>query len=549
MLKIGVLSLALLAPNAWATKINGVEYNGNNGSPVEPAAASPKISKSSLAPDRALRLKKIFLFPTIDDLNGALAPRLDEKLFTLFSSNTRFEVVRDSQVIKALSPDESTYYKVAQDQSVHREAAKVTGADTTILLRTHNVGQNTRMTLELRDADGALLFAEEGSVPGSASMEARWGLIEKLYRGMLARLPYEGTITGRTANTITVDLGQGQIQQGEVIDIARIVSVQRHPLLGTVIGTDYARTGKAKITNVDRVLSFAEVQDEASGEKIEPGQKVLRTRSVLIRRGEPESEERADDYSKMKRKRTNGAAPVAREEEKDPFESRVEGDFDKPKARYGLVGGNLYYGTLGHSQSVGAGTTEYSGSGIGGDLAGELWVTKNWIFSANYGFHNANLSGTGGLAGSTSWSSYGAVGGYRIFPDELAEGMELTGSVGFQMTKFQVPTNTSLALGAKKYSGIIVRADGAFNFLEHQKITVGFSIQPFASLTEEGYSLGSPDSASMIGVHLAWNRLLMDKLWLRVGMRYEVANGNYIPTSTSVSNKHFAIGPGIDYLF
>ena len=114
---------------------------------------------------------------------------------------------------------------------------------------------------------------------------------------------------------------------------------------------------------------------------------------------------------------------------------------------------------------------------------------------------------------------------------------------------FQIPENTTLTLGAKKYSGIALRADAEIRFLENQKITAGFLIEPLASLLETGGSLGTPTGATVIGVHLGWNRQMIDQLWLRIGMRYDVASGSYDGNSSTVNDKRFAIGPGIYYLF
>jgi hypothetical protein len=530
------LLAASQAGAAETTKINGVT-DSNAGTVAPPVSA-----KDLLPPDQALRIKKIFLFPSIDDLSGALVPKLDEKLASLFSKNTRFELIRDPQVVKALSPDENSYPKAAVNQSVHREAARVVGADTTVLLRTRNVGSTTQMNLELRDARGSLLYMEEGSIPGNSTMDARWGLIEKLYRSMLSNLPFEGTITGRTANTLTVDLGMGSVKQGEEIEIARIVSVQRHPLLGTIVGTDYVRTGRAKVGTVDRVLSFAEVVEENQGERITAGQKVLLSRAKIVRRANKEEETEAPVG------RLGRPAAAEKPAEDEPLDEALKGEFDKPKPRYGLVGGNLYYGSLSHTQTVSGALGEYSGSGLGGDLNGELWITKNWILSGTYSFQGAKLTGPAGNIGSSRWHDFSMMGGYRIFPESLAEGVTLTGSVGYQTMNFDIPADSTSTVGGKRYAGLFFRADAEIAFLEKQTISVGFGIQPFSTLTESGPSLGTTNGGSAIGLHLGWNKQLLDNIWLRIGMRYAVANGSYENSST-VSNKRFAIGPGLYYLF
>lgn len=524
-------------PAAGGVTINGVTYGAS-------AAAS---AKDPLPPEASLRLKKVFLFPSIDDLSGALAPKLDEKIFSLFTHNTRFEVIRDPQVVKALSPDEDSYFKAALSPDVHKEAAKVTGADTTVLLRTRNVGPDTHMTLELRDAHGGLLFSEEGSVPGNAKMDDRWAQIEKLYRGVLSRLPFEGTVTGRTAATATIDLGVGSMRPNEEIEIARIVSVQRHPLLGTVIGTDYVRTGRARVTTVDRVLSFAEVIEEYPGEKVSPGQKVLREKAAVVHRGEGAEEIAAP------RPRARRGDPVAEPDAKgepNPLDERLKSELDKPRARYGLAEASLYYGSIGNSQTVQNVETPYSGGGIAGELAGELWITKNWILTGGYDFQNATLTDAAGNSiGSATWSQIHLLGGFRIYPEGMAEGIVLTAGLGFEATGLQIPSNAALSIGGRRFSGPVVQVDGDVFFLENQKINAGFAIQPFVSFTETGPSLGTPNGGTVIGIYLGWSHLIFDQLWLKIGLRYDAANGNYENTSSGLTEKRFAIGPGVYYLF
>lgn len=522
------LFLAVTGAEAASTTINGVTYDTAKPAGAEPAAAT--------SAEASVRFKKIFLFPSIDDMSGVLAPKLDEKLVQLLSRNTRFELVRDPQVLRALAPDDAAYNKAAQNQAVHREAAKVTGSDTTVILRTRNVGNQTEMTLEFRDANGDLLLSESGAIPGFASMDVRWGLVDKLFKAALAKIPFDATVTGRTANSLTLDLGTGALRPGEDVELVKIVSVQRHPLLRTIVGTDYVRVGRARVTNVDRSLSFAEVVEEYPGELIAPGAKVLRTKSVQRL---PEASE-PGDIRRQRYEEPRG------KEEKDPFEERLSGEFDRAKPRYGQVGVNLQYGSLTHSQAAGI-ASEYSGSGVGGNLEGELWVTKNWIASAYYGFHNASLSGDGITVGDTSWSRMEGFAGYRFFPQDMG-GAYLTGSLGYQVQEFALPTPTGLTVGGKRYVGIALKIEGELPFMRDQKITGGFGFQPFSSFTETGGALGVPDGANVIAFNLAWNYRFADGFWARFGFQFDTASGSYKNNAT-VTDKRFAIGPGIFYSF
>ncbi len=496
------------------------------------------VESKSLSAEESLRLKKIFLFPTVDDVSGVLSPKLDEKMVQVFRANTRFDLIRDPAVIKALSPDEAAYAKVAQDKTVHKEAAKVTGADTTALLRTRNIGTVTEMTLEFRDADGELLYLETGSVPGYSSMDARWALIDKLFEAVIKKIPFEGSVSGRTANTLTVDLGFKSVKQGEDIEVARIVSLQRHPLLKTIVGLDYVRVGRAKIGTVDKVLSFAEVAEEFPGEFISAGNKVLAVKKVTHSEEPP-----------IEKPAKNSETRSEKKDDQPKFEEeRILGDFDRPKARYGYAAANLAYGSVSHTQTVSGVSSELSGSGLGVGLEGELWITRHWIAKGSYSAQSASMtgSGLGPLDASVKRAEFFA--GYRFFPSGINEGLDITGALGYQLMDFSIPTVSASAIGGRRYAGIAFRADVNLQFQEKQKIYMGLSFQPFSSVTETVSTLGTASSATVVGFGLGWAYALSETIWARVGLQFDSANSSY-PSSSTSSDKKFAIGPGLQYSF
>lgn len=509
-------------PDPGPTKINGVVYESKSG---------PHIVTGQVG----FQVKRIFVFPSIDDMNGAIASNLDKKLDQLFSNNTRFDTVRDQQVLRALTASEpASYAKAAQNKVVHREAAKVTGSDSTVLLSSKNIGRETEMSLEVRDAEGEPLFIEVSSIPSLSSMDARGKVVEKLFLAFLSKIPFDGSVTGRSASTITLDLGSGGILMGEEVDLVRLVSVQRHPLLKTVVGSDYVRVGKARVNHVDRALSFAEIMDEYSGQSIQPGTKVLRTRSVI-------SVPEASQGQRENLRNRNGGF------EKSPFDGRLEGEFDRPKARYGYLGANLLYGSTSYSQST-AVSSEYSGSGLGALVDGELWVTKHWIASAEYSFVGTNMSGGGATLGDAKWTQIRFSGGFRFFANDMGEGAHFTGKLGYSSTDFNIPASSTSSVSGKKFTGPMVGLDGEMMFHRNHKIVGGFALVPFASMTDLGVTPGSPDGATLVSIDLAWHYQLGEMFWSRVGILYDTAAGNYVG-GISNSSSRFAIGPGLSYLF
>jgi hypothetical protein len=85
-------------------------------------------------------------------------------------------------------------------------------------------------------------------------------------------------------------------------------------------------------------------------------------------------------------------------------------------------------------------------------------------------------------------------------------------------------------------------------FQEKQKIYMGLSFQPFSSVTETVSTLGTASSATVVGFGLGWAYALSETIWARVGLRFDSANSSY-PSSSTSSDKKFAIGPGLQYSF
>ncbi len=531
--KWGLVSLALAgalvsgAASSESKKINNTVYQ-----------------KSEESVDKQLRLKKVLLFPSVDDVSGVLAPQLDAHLQHLFAGKPRFELIRDPNIIRALGSDDASYLKIAQSERVHQEAARISGADATVVLRTRSVAGMIEMTLDWRDASGKLLYSESSSLPGSSSLDARSAMIANLLNTIVKKIPFIGTVTGRTGQTLTLDLGRDTLSVGDSVDLIRLVSLQRHPLLGVVVSTDYAKVGTARITSVDRVLSFAEIVEESVGETIRPDNKIV----AVHARGQ----------SELRQNNTKSEERFKIEKKSDDAETQgLHGDFDQSVPRFGNLYLDLQYGSISYNQSVSSTTTSLSGSGVAVDLGGELWVTKEWILQLDLATLSATPTGTqsGSNPGSGTFSE-GNVSrkdidvavGYRVFPVGIASSTNLTVSAGYQKISVNASTDTTNGFGNKAYSGIFIRGAAEIALNQNNKVSAGISFQPFAGFTDDAGVIGVPDSATSIGIDFYWGYRLAPNIWARGGIQYESSNGSY-QNGNTVADKKFAIGPGITYSF
>ncbi|MCO5142418.1 MAG: hypothetical protein M9962_04940 [Oligoflexia bacterium] len=513
--------------------INGITYSQDQAGKYQTVGEKNPISLPSF------NLKKIFLFPSADQVNGVLGSQLDKKLEQLFRRDSRFDIVIDREIIRALNPSNSAYGRAVLEPAVHGEAIKVANADASALLRVSYQGAKSELILEIRDKLGDLLFQEKGDLPTYSTLDSREGLLIKLFDSFVSKIPFSGTITGRTGADLILDLGSGQVKNSDELDVIRILSVQRHPLLKVVVGTDFLRLGRVKVTKVDRTISFAKILEETPGERVQPGDKLLISTQKW---GRISLDQEMPTTNNTQRSAMGGEQLVFKDE-------KLEGDFDKPKARYGVIGLGLGYGSLSHSQTINATNQEFSGSGIGGSIDGELWITKNWILKLDLAILNSSLSNsTGTKLGDASFKKFSGAGGYRFFPDSLMSGLSITGLLGYRSISFQYPVITAQSLEPQKFTGIFFGMGADVGFTQGHSFLVGIQIMPFASLAQGQGLLGTTDGGTNISFQAGWRYEFIPNLKAGVGIEFDSASGNYTNNNV-VNEKHFRIGPNISYAF
>lgn len=501
-----------------------------------------------------LIIRKIFVFPGSDDVGNVLAPELDEALIRKLEKNSRFQVVKNPKIGEALKREEKGYNRVIVSPEVHARAARLAGADTTVVLETRHVGHELRVKEEWRRADGSLLFSETQGGNAKGPIEEQKKIVERATDAIIARIPFLGTVTGRTGDTITIDLNADQASVGDKLTIARVVSTKEHPLLKTLVNIDYVTVGTAEITSVDNVLSFAKVTGEPSGEQIGVEHKVVSMdRFVGSRTGKGQGGIDSgkggggDRWGRLEQKEKSVADPL---DEHDA--ERLGGEFEKKKARYGMVGGKLLAGTLGHDESLSGVATELSAFGFGGSFIGELWITKQWLLGLGYEFMSATLKGTRAgaeiSAAGTSWTKFDIYGGYRYLPEDTLDGTVLTLAVGYESLKMTLPLDTANQLGGKSYSGVLFMVSGDIALDPSNRVEASIGLQPFSSLGEIEYISGTTDGAHVVHAAGRWQHMWKTNLFFHAGVEYSVANGAF-KGGKSMTEKRFAITPGLKYLF
>ena len=499
-----------------------------------------------------LPLRKLFIFPGSDDMANALSPEFDRILAKKLQSNSRFELIQNNKIASALKQDEKNYERIAANPEVHAKTARLAGADSTVYMETKHVGEQIRLRMGWRRQGGSLLFSETENAPAKAGLEEQGLVVEKMADAVIARIPFRGTVTGRTGESITLDLNEQQVSVGDKLTISRIVSTKEHPLFKTLVNIDYVTVGTAEITSTDRVLSFAKITAEAEGEEIGVDQKITLIdvaggiSAARARRGPmPKTGRESPDWDRLDKKEKSVADPL------DDTE-KLSGEFEKTRARYGVLGARLHAGNISHDETLNGVNTELSAFAMGAGFLGELWITKTWLIGLTYDFMSADLKGKRAgvemTAPGTAWSKLDFYAGYRYLTEDSLEGTFITFGLGYESEKMNLPVDANNQIGKKSYSGLLFLAVADISLDPKSRIEVGIGVQPFSSLTETEFASGTTDSASVVNASARWNYEWIRNLYFSAGAEYSIANGS-IKGGKTMTEKRLAISPGLKYLF
>ncbi len=499
-----------------------------------------------------LDLKRIFVMPGKDDVNGALAPELDQAVLAYIDMNSRFELIRNREVVSALKMDERGYGRVANNQEVHSKAASITGADATIILESKHLGKEIQIRQDWRRSDGTLLFTESQSIRADSSITAQRELVSKMMKSVEARIPFAGSVTGVDGRTITLDLNKEYVSVGDRIDLIQLRRTKRHPLLKTLVDAEYKKIARAEITSVDPVLSFAKVISIAPGEQIDKTIKVARLNTNFV----------TDDRQYQPPPRQTRPQPkedpfaVKEPETKDPLlrteDDRLRLQNNSYIGRYGKAGVRLNLANIAYSQTVGGVSTDLSGWGLGAALYGEAWITKEWIIGLSYDFSNAGLSGERGNtaieADGASWNQFQFYGGYRYLLEGSLEKMFLTFGLGYQSIGMNLPADTTNQLGSKTFSGILISLKIDYPLDERSWIVGTLGLSPFGSFDETGASLGTTDGSTSVTAALGYQIRWKKQFWLTVDLILDSSSASYT-NGINLTDRRLSISPGLIYRF
>lgn len=410
-------------------------------------------------------------------------------------------------------------------------------ADGVVLLVQKGVQLDLRWYATL---DGQPLFFETLSLPLASSPAEeveRKKRLQAWLNEIWDRIPGIGYVVSRDMGSLKIEgASQNQMKAGTELEIQRLVELQRHPLLKTLIGIRTQLTGKARLSQVADPLSTAKIEYESQADPIQAGDRYLlagKNSAALVASGalsntseeskkapEPVIDEQGREKIALFGDGKSEAAPA----ENKPPEENAGGIVDASAA--------LGIGTATYQEEAG---TVYKSKAIAPtiDVDARLYITRDWLLQGDFSMGFLNFKRTPAAYNSSISSTTNRVhlgAAYRyIFLDEGPQKGEFVVGIGYQRFSLAMSqvANAIVAPSSKNYSG--------FNLGFKVQIPV---VENYAGLFEASRmfstTLGeSPASSGSEATNLVWmlgvgvKHRLNKEADISVGYRLLTASTNF----------------------
>ncbi len=486
-----------------------------------PAYASPEL-------DRQYSLHTVGFLKSWDNVDGLFSGYVADAYRDFFARQSRFVLQDLTNADAVLERSKISYEKLLADHEILGEVARATRSESLVRTRIYKEGQRYRFVMDWLHSPRMDLMATE-----SFQLDDLKGIEESLKNGilrMIRKVPFFGHVTGRDGGSVTVNIGAtAGLRKGDVLVVATLDEVKRHPLLRTVVDWRMARTGRVEVETVEEGIAFCKVVEEEEGRQLGRFQKVVE----IIPRPEPK---------------------VAATSPQQEAERRL----DEPP-RFGWGSAALWVGSFSRQYSSLSATAGKSGSGLfmGTRAEGQLWLNREFFVEASVGYGFAGgysqsdlTTGESSAAGSVSASIFQFRGdfGYTYFVSDQLTGPKAWARAGYQATSYSLPRNDAERLGSSSFKGFLIGIGGDLPVRGGYGAMISLDFGLLTSASESDFTLGALSGASSIAFAAGGYYRPNQRMMLKVGFDI-LAQGADSAASATLTHRVVTFGPTLVYFF
>jgi hypothetical protein len=493
-------------------------------------ATSTAFARADL--DRQYALESVGFLPSWDNVDGLFQEYVAAAYKDYFSHQSRFVVQDISKTGALLTNNKLPYQKVLEDKDVLAQVARTTHSQTLIRTRILKEGPQYRLAMEWLHAPKmeplaveALVLKEpaEGQSLGTSDVTNQ---IKTALGQMIAKIPFQGHVTGRDGNSVTLNIGAtAGLKRGDTIVLSTLDDVKIHPLLGIIVDWRLTKTGRVEVDSVDEGIAFCHVTDEEPGHQVGRYQKVTQIIPAV-----------EDTHSKI-------------------LDDNKHPEDEMPHLGY-FSGGLLPGGFSREFDSSTAGASRTGGGiNLGAQIEGQIWFTRELFAEAGYTYDFYHLGQSPPGQDSNTLSS-----GANLSMVDLAVGYSysVTGDffgpkgwlkLGYRSTSYNLPSDAAESIGPISFHSLFFGLGGDLPVRNGWGAILNFDLG-IANGADEGtgFSNGGVASATDVDFLIGGYYHYSNRMTFRVGFDVH-DNGADFDNGNSLSQKVISIAPAIIYYF
>lgn len=493
------------------------------------AYASPEM-------DRQYAIKTVGFLRAVDNVDGLFESYVAKAFQEYFVQNSRFTLTDLSKADDVLSGSKIPYAKLIQDNQILGKLSRVTRAESILRTKIFKEGPRYRFTIEWLHSPKMIamateiFFLEQPKQGESLSAAEVTRAIQKGLDDLLTKIPFVGQITGRDAESVTVDIGESaKLKSGDKLSVATLEEIKKHPLLNTVVEWRMVPVGTLEVETVDRGLAFCKVTEQEEGKQIARFQKITQITPKLV----------------------DLAQDTLVDEEAEARKRAAE------TPRLGWISGGPTSGTFSRLYSSSNGSTGKDGGGflVGAKADGQLWLNRKWFIESSLGYGTFDYSqkniATGadtGVNDSGTLLSYRLSLGYTYFVAGNFFGPKGFLKLGYRNSNYTLATQTAENTAPSSFSSLSfgIGADLPVRNLWGLLLNLDFGI--LRNGTETGATNVATTGATDVEFYLGTYYRLKPKMSVRAGVQF-VGHGLDYSNSSTLTHRAITVAPELVFYF
>ncbi len=477
----------------------------------------------SLPAHSKFSLRRCILLPITDEVQGAVSFKVFQKLEYYLKNSNWCYYRTNSEILNILG----AYQKNLKAHLANDEVLKViadrtkSGSLIKIDLVPHVKGIEAQVYV-IAD-NGKDLYFKEQTLLETNDIEIITRTIMNWLEVYSKSIPYDGRVIGILGNQFTIDVGKefGVFPESKVT-IYRPKYKKKHPLLKEIVEWEKESIGDGKLFHVTNMQSHGKVDSFHSKKKVQIGDWVL--------------------VNKDKQKEESIGLPY-KDLEKDSF------------GKLGTLGLYLNFGP-GSATSTQSNTDvrKIGGLVVGIDLAGELWITREFWSSLELGQHFGTYSKDEGNIQATADNSvsnghFKWKFGYRYLPIGFFYGPRVDGYFGYGSYTYGLDTQSDDGFVEGTFNGLLMGVKGDMPIHQLFRIFLNVDFMPSPGYTEKVRVYGNATNTSYYLIRFGTEYVYAENMTIEGSYSTSSSTAEFETTGKEIKHKESLFRVGAKFTF